>query len=344
MSSCLPNRSLLLIEKMAGNPLTTVDISKPDKVTVAKELLDALVSQGFVFIDGHDFQADEVNKIFDLSKEFFKLPLEYKQKFPFDSSNSGYIQFNRENLDPSQKKDFKEGLNFSGIDFTSGEPSGPVPEWFIEDTSRHEFVKKTILKLNQLALDLLVVLARALDIQDNDECPGIEWFTSRYKPTSKSGSTLRFLHYPAQNSDDELSEVRAGAHTDYGSMTLLFQKEHQEGLEIYSPLSKKWEKVPFITSSKPGMAPPIIVNIGDLLSYWTAGLLKSTIHRVRFSNAQAEDRYSIVFFSHPSDETLLEPVPSELLRDRTGRGVAKDTEYITALQHLQKKIANTYGY
>lgn len=329
---------------MSGNPLTTVDISNLEDPKVSKELLDAMVSQGFVFIDGHKFEAGEVDKIFDLSKEFFELPLEYKQNFPFDNTNSGYIQFNRENLDPSQKRDFKEGLNFSGIDFTTGEPSGPVPKWFTEDAERHKFIKGTILKLNRLALDLLLILARSLEIQDSEEGPGIEWFTSRYKPTSTSGSTLRFLHYPAQNTNDELSEVRAGAHTDYGSMTLLFQKEHQEGLEIYSPVSKKWEKVPFVASTKPDMAPPVIVNIGDLLSYWTAGLLKSTIHRVKFSNSQAEDRYSIVFFSHPSDETLLEPVPSELLKDRTGRGVAKDTEYITALQHLQKKISNTYGY
>ncbi|KAI5966122.1 hypothetical protein CANMA_003368 [Candida margitis] len=329
---------------MSDNPLTTVDISNLSDAKVAQDLLDALVTQGFVFVDGHKFEASEVDKIFGLSKEFFELPLEYKTKFPFDSSNTGYIQFNRENLDPSRKRDFKEGLNLGSIDFTTGEPSGPVPDWFVEDIKRYELIKDMTLKLNRLALDLLLILARALEIQDSDDGPGIEWFTSRYKPTSKSGSTFRFLHYPVQNTNDESNEVRAGAHTDYGSMTLLFQKENQEGLEIYSPVSKKWEKVPFVASSKPGMAPPIIVNIGDLLSYWTAGLLKSTIHRVRFSNSQAEDRYSVVFFSHPSDEALLELVPSKLLETRTGRGVAKDSEYITALQHLQKKLSNTYGY
>ncbi|KAI5959459.1 hypothetical protein KGF57_002097 [Candida theae] len=331
-----------------NNPLTTVDISYLDDPKIAKELLDALVSQGFVFIDGHNFQASEVDKIFDISKQFFKLPLDYKRKFPFDSSNSGYIEFNRENLDPNAKKDFKEGLNFSGIDFTTGGPSGAIPDWFVEEQERYTFVKDMTLKLNKLALDLLLLLAKGLEIEGNDKeggVPGAEWFTSRYKPTSKSGSTLRFLHYPAQTTNNNGDgEVRAGAHTDYGSMTLLFQKKNQEGLEIYSPVSRKWEKVPFVDSTKPGMAPPIIVNIGDLLSYWTAGLLKSTIHRVKFSNLQTEDRYSVVFFSHPSDETLLEPVPSKLLRDRTGRGVAKDTEYITALQHLEKKLANTYGY
>ena len=55
---------------------------------------------------------------------------------------------------------------------------------------------------------------------------------------------------------------------------------------------------PIIPSTIEKMAPPLVVNIGDLLSYWTAGLLKSTIHRVKFpAKAQelGQDRYSIVF-------------------------------------------------
>ncbi|KAI5965608.1 uncharacterized protein KGF55_000970 [Candida pseudojiufengensis] len=326
---------------MSSNPLQIVDITNPIEKS-SKELLNALTTQGFVFIEGHNFTQNEVDKIFELSKEFFELPYDYKSKFSkTNNSNSGYIHFDRENLDPNNKKDFKEGLNLSEINFKTGIPSGPIPDWIINDPDRIEFIPKIIIKLNELALQLLRILAVGLKIEDLNNTEGKEWFTSRYKSTSKSGSTLRFLHYPKLTSTND--PIRAGAHTDYGSMTLLFQRENQEGLEIYN--NKKWEKVPFIKSFKTGDdAPPIIVNIGDLLSYWTSGLLKSTIHRVKFNNESLkEDRYSIVFFSHPSDETLLEPVPSECIRDLSGRGVNKDQNYITALQHLQKKIANTYG-
>ncbi|KAI5955262.1 hypothetical protein KGF54_001823 [Candida jiufengensis] len=324
----------------SSNPLQIVDITNPIDQT-SRKLLNALTTQGFVFIEGHDFSQLEVDQLFNLSKEFFNLPLKYKEQFlKPNNSNTGYIHFDRENLDPSNKKDFKEGLNLSEINFETGIPSGSIPDWITNDKTRSEIITKTILKLNDLALELLRILAIGLKIQDT-EVSGKEWFTSRYKSTSKSGSTLRFLHYPQQTNTQD--PIRAGAHTDYGSSTLLFQRKNQEGLEIYTK-NQKWEKVPFIESSKSGKAPPIIVNIGDLLSYWTSGLLKSTIHRVKFDNdSLKEDRYSIVFFSHPSDETLLEPVPSGLISSRKGRGVSKDTEYITALQHLQKKLANTYS-
>jgi 2OG-Fe(II) oxygenase superfamily len=84
--------------------------------------------------------------------------------------------------------------------------------------------------------------------------------------------------------------------------------------------------------------PPILLNIGDLLSYWTNGLLRSTVHRVIFPvrspfsessppkdgtpNGGVEeerkgnlggDRFSIAYFCHPADSTPLEPVPSSLV-------------------------------
>ena len=83
------------------------------------------------------------------------------------------------------------------------------------------------------------------------------------------------------------------------------------------------------------MAPPLVVNIGDLLSYWTAGLLKSTIHRVKFPAQElGQDRYSIVFFSHPSDNALLEPVPSEIIRKLR-------EEVLTKKQHTSQ-LSNIY--
>ena len=72
--------------------------------------------------------------------------------------------------------------------------------------------------------------------------------------------------------------------------------------------------------------PPILVNVGDLLSYWTGGLLKSTVHRVVFpggveggkgegeGEAKVPDRYSVAYFCHPWRETKLVPVPSEMVR------------------------------
>lgn len=74
--------------------------------------------------------------------------------------------------------------------------------------------------------------------------------------------------------------VRAGAHSDYGSITLLFQRPGQPGLEILPPSSQTngprntsndapWTPVPVTPpGTENDLSPPILVNIGDLLSYW----------------------------------------------------------------------------
>lgn len=91
--------------------------------------------------------------------------------------------------------------------------------------------------------------------------------------------------------------------------------------------------------------PPIVVNIGDQLSYWTNGCLRSTKHRVVMPSARREDRYSIAYFCHPARETELVPVPSPLIttlfnEDRKG----SENKSITAAEHLKRKLAEAYGW
>lgn len=112
------------------------------------------------------------------------------------------------------------------------------------------------------------------------------------------------------------------------------------------------------------------MNIGDLLSYWTDGLLKSTMHRVVFPDHQEgqqgqqgqdqdQDRYSIVFFSHPVNSTQLTPVPSAIVAahrkvredaaaaagsDAGLDGAGLEPGTITASQHLKARLLATYGF
>ena len=138
-------------------------------------------------------------------------------------------------------------------------------------------------------------------------------------------------------------------------MTLLFRLRGQAGLEILTP-SGAWAPVPVCppgTESDP--APPVLVNIGDLLSFWTNGLLRSTVHRVVFGDngsnnpgagekkreeTSADPRYSIAYFCHPADTTPLSPVPSERIRKSAGG----TNEVITAEEHLQSRLRATYQH
>lgn len=229
-------------------------------------------------------------------------------------------------------------------------------------SDNEEEVRAIWLKFHSVGERLLKLLARGLHVEpfdpdqkakDDDLESGDNWFVTRHLPSKPSGSVLRFLHYPSQKSQDPETVIRAGAHTDYGTVTMLFQKEGEDGLEIFSPLSKSWVPVSFTpaSSNDPDAAPPLVVNIADLLSFWTAGVLKSTIHRVKFpkeAQITGKDRYSVVYFLHPQNSVLLEPVPSEQVTQITNRGpqydAQKNGKYITALEHLQKRLAATYGW
>ena len=90
--------------------------------------------------------------------------------------------------------------------------------------------------------------------------------------------------------------------------------------------------------------PPILVNIGDLLHFWTNGLLKSTVHRVVFPEGESEDRYSIAYFCHPLDHIIIEAVPSDMIRDRNTGNRQQDAETVTAEGYLKKRLAETYGW
>lgn len=170
------------------------------------------------------------------------------------------------------------------------------------------------------------------------------------------------------------TDVRAGAHSDYGSLTLLFQRPSQPGLQIRPPTAtsdtesssttnnKTWSSVPVFPPNYPSTTfPPILVNIGDLMSYWTNGLLRSTVHRVIFprDTKASESRYSLVYFGHPSDDAELVAVPSRMVREckerlireglyeeavqGEGAGLEGDRA-LTAKEHLFRRLEATYSH
>ncbi|KAI9718406.1 MAG: hypothetical protein M1812_004127 [Candelaria pacifica] len=337
--------------KIADIPV--IDISKPGTST-GDELISAAATSGFVFVknEGTGFIAEEIYGAFELASFYNLLPI------------SVFL----ETLDPENQRrgDFKEfvppitlisnptssiidhahrALNFG--EFVNGKAQQPIPESLIaHEKELSDFADQC----HCLCIKILKLFALGLKIDPQDG--GEDWFSSRHDPSKgPSGSILRLLHYPAlpPHADYIPSfDIRAGAHSDYGSITLLFQTPHQPGLEILTP-SQTWASVPV---SPPGTEndafPPILINIGDLLSYWTNGYLKSTVHRVIFpkeARRGGEDRYSIAYFCHPVNDSILVPVPSEIVKTRgNGAKEISEKDVMTAEEHLNSRLAATYGW
>ncbi|KAL5362725.1 hypothetical protein BJX96DRAFT_177421 [Aspergillus floccosus] len=369
--------------------LPVIDISNPNDPAVGKEMLDAATKYGFFYVNskGSDFTVADVKKAFGLSKDFFMSPLEEKAACRIQPNNRGWSGMHVETLDPEHQRtgDFKEAFNFA--EFKDGKAQQPLPASLAPHEAEighfSELCNKTcnrILTLLALGLDVRHPHAfsqghsshQTLQISD-------DFFTTRHDPSKGStGCILRYLYYPsifspATSSYKHDTDVRAGAHSDYGSVTLLFQRPGQPGLEIRTP-EGTWAPVPVQPGAvadvhaEDGFAfPPILVNIGDLLSYWTDGLLKSTVHRVVFPLSEQrspnpQDRYSIVFFCHPLDKTELVPVPSAAVtayRQKRAESGIKDEQVgfgggaghlapgkraLTAEEHLHSRLAATYNF
>lgn len=347
----------------AGNPLEIIDLTD-DSLDNAQKIVNAAATQGFLMFEGHGFSQKEIDLLFQYSKDFFNLPLEEKVKYNITHDNAGYTGMGVENLEEDQlNKEFgdpKEGFNFANLELATGDPKQPIPEFWLD---KMDAVRSTVLKLRVVLGKALKLLAIGLEIQTDDGKVDHDWFISRHGENDYSGTTFRFLHYPCPvgpgATETEKSEFKnlnvAGAHTDYGTVTMLFQQKGESGLEIHPPITKRWERVPYVPSSPKfaelDEAAPLVVNIADQLCYWTNGVLKSTIHRVRFPKDlldQGKDRYSIVLFAHPGHETLLEPVPSKRIAEVKGRGASyymeKHGSNQTAGEHLSKRLGSTYGW
>jgi isopenicillin N synthase-like dioxygenase len=137
--------------------------------------------------------------------------------------------------------------------------------------------------MEDLAARIMRTFAVALDLPEDFFAPFL----------SAPVSALRALNYPALESPPKPGQIRAGAHTDYGSLTILLPQAGSRGLEILGPDGAWIEVFP-----RPGA---FIVNIGDLMARWTNDRWTSTLHRVVIPDGGgAERRQSFAFFHQPN--------------------------------------------
>ena len=128
-----------------------------------------------------------------------------------------------------------------------------------------------------------------------------------HRITSRSGDHVRFNKAAVQPFSEE--RAKAGEHTDFGTLTILMN--WLGGLQIRLPETAEWVYVKPI----PGSA---VVNLGDALVKFTAGILRSNIHRVCPPPAPQDKivRTSLVYFSRPEDEVVLRRVKGGLIDEQ----------------------------
>lgn len=291
---------------------------------VAKNIGTACRDIGFFYVRNHGVSQDLMDKVFAASKSFFAQPDAAKGELSIAKSkhNRGYVGMSAERLDPKHA-DLKEAFNV-GLDLDpedpevlAGKPFRGVNMW---PAAMPQFRATMLDYFNatwRLGMDIQMAFATDLGL-----APG--YFADKF---DRPMATLRLLHYPERPARLTPGTFGAGAHTDYGSLTLLLTDD-AGGLEVRRR-DGTWVSAPPI----PGA---FVCNIGDCLMRWSNDIYLSTPHRV--TNPAGRDRYSVAFFLDPNPDVLVECLP----------GCSTDTmpaKYppINAADYLQSRFAATYA-
>lgn len=230
------------------------------------------------------------------------------------------MAFEREKVSPDRPADHKEAFNIT-------EPHNEQRVWPCDKVPGFQSEMAAFFKLCcDLSLRILHIMALGLQLKDPDV------FTSTHKvmESTKNCTTLRLLNYPSINEDSDIKpgQIRCGEHTDYGSITLLFQDD-MPGLEVLPLGCTEYIRAPPI----PGA---IVVNVADLMQRWTADKLKSTRHRVSIPTEECNRRVprrSLAFFVHPDDDTVVKCLDG-----------SDKYPSITAYDYLWRRLNATYKY
>jgi len=281
-----------------------------DRRAVARAIDQACRSIGFLVITGHDVPPALVAAVDAVSRRFFDLPMAAKMavRRPAPDVTRGYIALEGEAVARSRGAatpgDLNESFMIGPVDVPAHDPyfTGPAAGrhfapnlWPAEPPELRALYTEYFRAMAALAADLMRGFALALELAPDFFDDKIDRHISR----------LRVRNYPSQTSTPAAGQLRAGAHSDYGSLTILRAEDRPGGLQVFTR-DGAWADVPIVPDC-------FIVNIGDLMAQWTNDEWVSTLHRVAnppAARAADSRRQSLVFFHNPNYDARIECLPS----------------------------------
>ncbi len=269
----------------------------------------ALTTYGFIAVRNIGIENALLDKTFRSLEHFFAQPMDSKRPFAYTDpkANFGYQAPLSESLQPGQPADIKEAFTMRDL-MRHYQNASDWPSKAFRENARDFFYA-----CMQAAFRMLRVFATALDMP-------ADFFIRMH---SGENITMRYLHYPQRGFSVDPAQMGAGAHTDYGALTLLFQ-DSVGGLQLRQE-NGDWMDVPPISGA-------VNINTGDLMTHWSNGRYPSTEHRV-LPRIGHGDRHSIAFFTDPDSETRVECLPSCVNEENPARFPPT-----TAGEHIQAKI------
>ncbi|KAF2122980.1 2OG-Fe(II) oxygenase [Lophiotrema nucula] len=318
------------------SPLKQPHPSRRDVERLSRQLYDVFATTGFAYLVGLPFSFDH-DEIFDVTKEFFAIPLADKMRlakhsFKHRNENTyrGYFPIQPHLASDNLKEGFEIGNPSIDHPSSSSDTRNSLKINLSEPNiwpSKVAFTAQA--RLEEMYVELQMFASKLLSLLAISLGKKADFFSSWLE---NSLSTLRLLHYPpvprGPRSVSEQTEVKLSCtpHTDSGILTLLHQ-DATGGLEVLNA-SGDWIPAPYIPGS-------IVVNIGDLMAKVSGGRFTATMHRVRAPPPRPQQsgdleqnfgRFSIPFFFEPGEDCVVTPIDGE-------------GESVVYGEHVRKKMA-----
>jgi isopenicillin N synthase-like dioxygenase len=304
------------------------DHDTPAAAAAAAEIDAVFREIGFLLVTGHGIEPAVKERMLEYMRRFFALPMEDKERIAIGRSpcHRGYVGIATETLDDANtlSGDLKETID-------SGAEHGPDHPEVLAGTPLHgpnqlpdvpgfrdawqAYFEQAIEAAERVQRG--VALALGLPVDFLLDLPGETLYH------------FRMIHYPPQHRlPPAEGQLGCGAHTDYGSVTLLTD-DGVGGLQVMRR-DGTWIDVD---------VPPdhVVVNLGDLMAIWTNDRYVSNPHRV--INPPATDRYSMPLFVTPPFHARI-----ECLETCLAPGESPRYEPMVAGPYLLSRFDNTHSY
>jgi isopenicillin N synthase-like dioxygenase len=284
------------------------DASLADKRAVAARIDAELKRLGFFVVSEHGVAPTLIDETVEAATAFFDLPLAEKMRIRSTAQGSprGYLNQGLETLAHTTGKasppDLKEGFGMGPLSVNTaraviaGFAATYNPNvWPERPAAFRDTVTRYYRAMEGLTQRLMELFAIAMDLPP-------DYFAERF---SDHNSTLRLIHYPPPDRPPELDQLRAGAHTDYGALTILLGQDRPGGLQVRTP-SGAWIDARTAPHS-------FVINIGDLMMTWSNDRWLSNMHRVANPPPEAggaSRRFSFAYFCNPNDALEIACLPT----------------------------------
>eukprot|EP01099_Mayorella_cantabrigiensis_P003491 TRINITY_DN2674_c0_g1_i1.p1 TRINITY_DN2674_c0_g1~~TRINITY_DN2674_c0_g1_i1.p1 ORF type:complete len:315 (-),score=60.12 TRINITY_DN2674_c0_g1_i1:105-1049(-) len=310
-----------------SSPVPIIDLSKPD-AQVAKDIGKACEEIGFFIIQNHGFDPQVMDHSWKVIRAWFDQDVETKKEVEMSPEYPyGYSALEGETLSKGKYgtgvPDLKE--TFQICIGPKENPSEKMiqPRWPTNELGKQLQVAMTqyYRQMEILSAKILRLFAIALSLPE-------DWFEEKIRGHV---CALRALNYPETTTKPKPGQVRASAHTDYGTLTILRGENTPGGLQV-QPKGSEWTDVIVPENS-------FVINIGDLMQRWTNDKWISTLHRVVVPPENATGptrRQSVAFFHNINPEYLVETIPTCITPENPARH-----EPIKAGVHLMQQHAKS---